>query len=60
MSESAAIREQIRNILQQVIPNEPATQERTLDQIMQLVDPFQQLAREEMDRFRATFAELAK
>lgn len=59
MSESGVLREQIRTILQEVIPKDPAMLERTLNQIMQLVDPFQQLAREEMDRYHATFAKLA-
>lgn len=44
----------------EVVPTSPETVERALDRIMQAVDPFEQAAREELERFRETFADLAK
>lgn len=60
MPETAELREKIRQVLEEVAPADPEAVERALDRIMAAVDPFEQAAREELERFRATFAELAK
>jgi hypothetical protein len=54
------LRQKIRQVLQEVVPASPETVERALDRIMEAVDPFEQAAREELERFRETFAELAE
>jgi hypothetical protein len=60
MPETAELRQKIRQVLEEVVPAGPETVERALDRIMEAVDPFEQAAREELERFRETFAELAK
>jgi len=59
MSETEA-RDRIREILQEAIPADTKKLEATIDRIMDVVSPFQAVAREEMERYRSTFAELAK
>lgn len=60
MPETAEIREKIRRVLEDVLPAGPEAVEQALDRIMEAVDPFERIAREELDRFRDTFAELAR
>jgi uncharacterized protein YaaN involved in tellurite resistance len=60
MLDTAELRQRIRQVLQDVVPADPETVERALDRIMEAVDPFEQAAREELERFRETFAELAR
>lgn len=60
MNETAELREKIRQVLEDVVSSEPQVINDALNRIMDVVDPFQQLAREELERFRSTFAELAK
>jgi len=59
MSETEA-RDRIREILQEAIPADTKKLEATIDRIMDVVSPLQAVAREEMERYRSTFAELAK
>jgi len=59
MSETEA-RDRIREILQEAIPADTKKLEATVDRIMDVVSPLQAVAREEMERYRSTFAELAK
>ncbi len=58
MSE-AETRARIREILKEAIAD-PQALDRVADRIMEAVSPFQSAAREELERYRATFAELAK
>jgi hypothetical protein len=58
MPETAELRQKIRQVLEEVWGTESV--ERALDRIMEAVDPFEKAAREELERFRETFAELAK
>ena len=60
MGETQEVRQKIRQILEDVVPAEPQSVERALDRIMEVIDPFERAAREELERFRSTFAELAK
>ena len=49
MSESTEIREKIRRVLEDELL-QPQTVDRALDRIMELVDPFEKLACEELER----------
>ena len=60
MSETAELRDKIRQVLVGVVPAGSAAVEEALDRIMEGVDTFERLAQEELSRFRDTFAELAK
>lgn len=60
MPETVELRQKIRQVLEEIVPADPETVERALNRIMEAVDPFEQAAREELERFRETFAELAK
>jgi hypothetical protein len=60
MDESAEVREKVRQVLGDLVPDDPNKLETALERIIDVIDPFQQAAREELERFRSTFAELAK
>ena len=60
MNETAEVRDKIRQVLEDLVPAEPQTVDRALDRIMEVIEPFRLIAREELERFRPTFAELAK
>ena len=60
MPETVELRKKIRQVLEEVVPASPETLERALDRIVEAVDPFEQAARKELERFRETFAALAK
>lgn len=60
MAELSELQQRIREVLEDEMPGDPQKVERTVARLLKLVDPFQQAAREELERFRATFAELAK
>jgi hypothetical protein len=60
MADHSQLREKIREVLEQEIPSDPEKIERAVNRILELVDPFERAVREELERFRSTFAELAK
>jgi hypothetical protein len=60
MADFSGLEAQIREVLQGAMPDDPQKVERTLIRILELVDPVAKAAREELDRYRSTFAELAK
>jgi hypothetical protein len=49
----------IRKILEHEMPGDPQRVERTVVRILEIVDPFEKAVREELERFRSTFVELA-
>ncbi|MGC2658536.1 MAG: hypothetical protein WA324_11320 [Bryobacteraceae bacterium] len=59
MNETADVKRKIRQVLEDVSSDQQSIDE-ALDRIMEAIDPLQQLAREELERYRSTFAELAK
>ena len=56
MNETAEIRSQIRRVLEEMIPEKPQRVDGALDRIMEIVNPFRQVAQEEMERFRDTLS----
>jgi hypothetical protein len=60
MAPTAEVRERIREVIQDVARSEPEIIDLAVERIMDVVDPFRKAAFEEMDRFRATFTELAE
>jgi hypothetical protein len=60
MPETAELRQTIRHVLEDLLPERPEAVEQALGRIMEAVEPFQRIAREELERFREIFAELAK
>jgi hypothetical protein len=60
MPETVEIREKIRQVLEAFVPAGPEAVEQALDRIMETVDPFERIAREELERYRETFTELAR
>jgi N-formylglutamate amidohydrolase len=60
MTETNELAKRIRKVLEDEMPEDKPKLDRTLERILEIVDPFQEAAREELDRFRSTFAELAK
>ncbi|HYP15410.1 MAG TPA: hypothetical protein VEQ63_15890 [Bryobacteraceae bacterium] len=50
----------IREVLQDEMPGDPDKIERAVHRLLELVNPFEKAAQEELDRYRVTFAELAK
>jgi hypothetical protein len=59
MLETVERMQTIRQVLEEVLPASPGTVECALDGLMEAVNPFEQAAREGLERFRETFAELA-
>lgn len=60
MIEPTQLEQAIREILRDEMPGDLQKVERAVRRIIEIVDPFERAAREELDRFRATFSELAK
>jgi hypothetical protein len=60
MSQTAEVRGKVREVLEDFRPGTPLAVEVALDRIMEVVDPFQQVASEELERYRSTFADLAR
>jgi hypothetical protein len=60
MAEVNELANGIREILEQEMPGDLQRVERTVARILEIVDPFEEAAREELERFRSTFAELAR
>lgn len=60
MNEPADVKEKIRQVLEDVVASESHSIEQALDRIMEAIDPFRQIAQEELERYRSSFAELAK
>jgi hypothetical protein len=60
MVELKDMAEMIRKVLEHEMPGDPDRVERTVGRILEIVDPFEKAAREELERFRSTFAELAR
>jgi hypothetical protein len=60
MAEVNELANGIREILEQEMPGDLQRVERTVARILEIVDPFEKAAREELERFRSTFAELAR
>ena len=60
MPSFSELREQIRAVLVNGVSSDPAAVEDALDRIMAAVDPLEKLAQEELNRFRSTFADLAR
>jgi hypothetical protein len=60
MNETADVKKKIRQVLEDVVSSDPQSVNAALDRIMEAIDPLQQLAREELERYSSTFAELAK
>ena len=60
MGDRTRINEEIRLVLEDVLPNQPQSVDRALTRIMEIIDPVEKIAREELERYRETFAELAK
>lgn len=60
MNETAEVREKIRQVLEDVVSSESHSVDQALDRIMDAIDRFRQLADEELERYRSSFAELAK
>ena len=60
MAPSVELRQKIRQVLEDVARVEPEVVDLAVERIMNAVDPFRKAALEEVDRFRATFIELAK
>ena len=52
--------DRIRKILEHEMPGDPERVERTIGRILEIVDPFEKAAREELEHFRSTFTELAR
>jgi hypothetical protein len=50
----------LNKVLELEIPGDPQKVARTVERILQIADPFEKTAHEELERFRSTFAELAK
>lgn len=60
MTDSPDTRPRIRRILEEVAAGGPLTVDNALDRILQICDPFEQIAMEELEQYRSTFTELAK
>jgi hypothetical protein len=60
MDEAADVRQKIRQVLEDVVASESRSVDQALDRIMEAIDPFQRIAWEELERYRSSFAELAK
>lgn len=56
----AELEARIREVLRDEMAGDPDRIERTVHRILEFVSPFEQAAREELERYRVTFAELAK
>lgn len=54
------VRARIRQVLEDLVGDDPRTLELALDRIMDVVEPFQQAAREELEAMRAAARELNK
>ena len=57
---ASELSEKIRRALEAELPADKQKVDRAVEPILDIVDPFQEAAREELERFRSTFAELAK
>ena len=60
MVELNEVADVIRKILEHEMPGDPQRVERTVGRILEVVDPFEKAAREELEHFRSTFTELAR
>ena len=60
MAELAELEVKIREVLQDELAGHPDKIERTVHRILELVNPFEKAAHEELERYRVTFAELAR
>ena len=60
MADVAQLEAEIREVLQDEMAGDPDRIERTVHRILELVNPFEKAAQEELERYRSTFAELAK
>jgi hypothetical protein len=60
MTALGELESQIREVLEEEMTGDSDQIERTLHRILQIVNPFEKAAREELERYRLTFAELAK
>ena len=60
MAELTELEARIRKVLQDEMPGDAQKIERTVNKILQVVNPFEKAAQEELERYRSTFADLAK
>ena len=60
MPEQTELAERIRIVLELEMPGDAQKIQRTVNRILQILDPFERAAQEELERFRSTFADLAK
>ena len=60
MAELTELEARIREVLQDAMPGDPQKIDQTVNRILELVNPFEKAALEELERYRSTFAELAK
>lgn len=60
MPSTSELRKQIRAVLVNGISSDPAAVQDALARIMAAVNPFERLAQEELERFRSTFADMAR
>lgn len=60
MVELNEVADMIRKILEHEMPGDTQKVERTVGRILEVVDPFEKAAREELEHFRSTFTQLAR
>lgn len=60
MTSVTEMKGRIREVLEDALSSQTVTVDEALDRIMAFVDPFERMAQEELEAFRATFAELAR